>query len=205
MKISILGYGNFGSGFGEYLSRLNHEIIKEEVGDAELVFVSVPSFAVVPVLLGVKEKIIGKKIVICSKGFTDDGKLIGDVLKENAIDDIFFLYGPTLIEGIVKGEISAEIVYEDDNFIVINDAHPVSEGHCLILSKRHYETLFDLPSTFGGELVALAKAQGLRLIKESKAEGIKFVNNNFEAAGQVVKHFHLHVIPHKKGKTIGRV
>jgi histidine triad (HIT) family protein len=100
---------------------------------------------------------------------------------------------------IASGEIPAQKVYEDDNFIVINDANPVSDGHCMIIPKRHYVTLLDMPSSLGTELLSIAKAQSLRLIKEGKAEGFKLVNNNFDAAGQVVKHFHLHIIPEKTG------
>jgi histidine triad (HIT) family protein len=99
---------------------------------------------------------------------------------------------------IIKGEISSEKIYEGDSFIVINDKNPVSEGHCLIISKKHFESVFNLPNTFGSELLKISKKQGLRLIDEKKAEGIKLVQNNFDAAGQVVKHFHLHVIPEKK-------
>ena len=99
---------------------------------------------------------------------------------------------------IVNGEIKANILSDEENFIVMDDAHPASEGHCLIIPKRHYATIFDLPNTLGTELLTITKQQGMRLIKEGKAEGIKLVNNNFEAAGQVVKHFHLHVIPEKK-------
>ena len=106
---------------------------------------------------------------------------------------------------IVGGEILAEKIDETDNFFVIKDANPVAEGHCLIISKKHYQTLFDLPLTLGTELVALAKKQGFRLIQEKKADGIKFVNNNYPASGQMVFHFHLHVIPHKEGKKIKHV
>lgn len=100
---------------------------------------------------------------------------------------------------IVSGEIKAEKIADEENFIVINDAHPAAKGHCLIIPKKHHETLFDIPSTLGNELLAIAKKQGLRLIKEKKADGIKFVSNNYPAAGQVVMHFHLHVIPEKTG------
>ena len=106
---------------------------------------------------------------------------------------------------IVKKEIPKEFLYEDDNFIVFNDVHPVSEGHCLIIPKRHYETILDLPNTLGTELVTIAKKQSLRLMKEGKADGIKLVNNNYHSAGQIVKHFHMHVIPHKEGKMTGHV
>ncbi len=100
---------------------------------------------------------------------------------------------------IVGGEIKADIVGDEENFIVMNDINPVSPGHCLIIPKKHYETIFDLPSSLGTELLSAAKKHGLRLIKEGKAEGIKLVSNNYEPAGQVVKHFHLHIIPEKKG------
>ena len=100
---------------------------------------------------------------------------------------------------IIAGKIPADVVVRDENFIVMNDIAPASPGHCLIIPKKHYETVFDMPATLGTELLGIAKKQGLRLIKEGKAEGIKLVNNNYESAGQVVKHFHLHVIPEKKG------
>jgi len=106
---------------------------------------------------------------------------------------------------IARGEIPATFIYSDDNFVVFNDVNPVSEGHCLIVPKKHYETLLDLPNTLGTELLMLAKAQSLRLIKEGKADGIKIVNNNYPSAGQVVKHFHMHVIPHLTGKKTGHV
>lgn len=99
---------------------------------------------------------------------------------------------------IAKGEVPAEKIQEGENFFITNDIHPVSEGHCLIIAKEHYETIFDLPSEFGRELIELIKIHGERLMRKGKADGIKLVNNNYEASGQVVKHFHLHIIPEKK-------
>jgi histidine triad (HIT) family protein len=98
---------------------------------------------------------------------------------------------------IVSKEILSEFVDETSNLFVINDANPVYDGHCLIITKKHYETVFDVPVILGNEILEMAKRQGLRLIKEGRADGIKLVQNNFEAAGQAVKHFHLHVIPEK--------
>ena len=100
---------------------------------------------------------------------------------------------------IIWGEVKGDIVEDEDNFLVMNDIDQSILGHCMIIPKKHYETLFDMPNTLGTELLTIAKKQGLRLIKEGKAEGIKLVNNNLEASGQVVKHFHMHVIPEKKG------
>ena len=106
---------------------------------------------------------------------------------------------------IVSGKVKSKILEESDNFIVISDANPVAEGHCLIISKIHYKTIFDMPNTLGSELVKLTKKHGLRLINERKAQGIKLVSNNYGPAGQVVPHFHMHVIPHKEGLNVKHV
>jgi histidine triad (HIT) family protein len=98
---------------------------------------------------------------------------------------------------IVRGEIKAQIISDEENFIVFKDANPISEGHCLIVPKNHYETILDMPSTLGTELLSIAKKQGLRLIKEKKAEGFNLIQNNFTSAGQVVMHSHFHIIPRK--------
>lgn len=100
---------------------------------------------------------------------------------------------------IANGEVESEKLDESENFFAVNDISPVSEGHCLIISKKHFETIFDLPSEFGKELIEIAKKQSKRLMDSGLAEGIKLVQNNYEASGQVVKHFHLHIIPEKKG------
>ena len=101
---------------------------------------------------------------------------------------------------IIAGKIKAEIIDDtNDNFIVMNDANPVAEGHCLIIPRKHYETVLDMPASLGTELLDLAKKHSLRLIDEKKAEGIKLVNNNFKAGGQIVPHFNLHIIPEKEG------
>jgi len=103
---------------------------------------------------------------------------------------------------IASGEIKNEKIYENDNFFVIPDIHPVSEGHCLIITKNHYETILDMPASLGTELVSLIKKQGLEFIKEKKAEGFNVVQNNFESAGQLVKHVHFHIIPRKSNDGV---
>jgi len=100
---------------------------------------------------------------------------------------------------IVSGEIPAEKVYEDDNFIAIKDVHPLVEGHCVVLSKKHFVNLIDCPASLYGEFLEAAEKTAMKLIKEVNAEGFNLHMNNFEVAGQVVKHMHLHVLPRKKG------
>ena len=100
---------------------------------------------------------------------------------------------------ISRGNIPSEKIFEDENFFVINDINPVSPGHCLVISKKHFETILDLPKFLGTDLIKIIQDQGNRLIQAKLADGIKLVQNNFESSGQVVKHFHLHIIPEKNG------
>jgi glycerol-3-phosphate dehydrogenase (NAD(P)+) len=116
MKISILGYGTFGQSLGSYLERLNHEIIREDIsGDTTLVFIAVPSVNVIEVLLKFNDKLKNKKIIICSKGLSSNGKLLSiaiseDSLLKDLISNIFFLYGPTMADGLRRGDLSGVIL-----------------------------------------------------------------------------------------------
>ncbi len=99
---------------------------------------------------------------------------------------------------IVKGEIPCTKIYDDDNFIGILNIKPIAEGQALIISKKHFKTLLDVPSSLGNEMLEASKEVALKLIKEGKAEGFNLVVNNFRSAGQVIDHVHVHIIPRKK-------
>jgi histidine triad (HIT) family protein len=99
---------------------------------------------------------------------------------------------------IVNGEVKSEKILESENFFAVKDIHPKTKGHCLIIPKKHYKTLLDMPSLLFGEFLETAKELGLKLIDEEKAGGFNLVMNNFEVAGQVVPHAHLHIIPRKE-------
>jgi histidine triad (HIT) family protein len=100
---------------------------------------------------------------------------------------------------ISRGEIPSHRIYESDNFFSIADVNPITEGHTLIISKKHFGTILDMPNTLAPELLDCVKKTSLILIKKYSAEGFNFINNNFEAAGQIVNHVHFHIIPRKKG------
>jgi len=105
---------------------------------------------------------------------------------------------------MVSGEIPVEKIYENDNFFSIPDANQKVEGHSLIISKKHFNTILDLPSTLGSELIDCIKKTAMKVLDSEKAEGFNIVQNNFEVAGQLVKHLHFHILPRKKddGKTL---
>lgn len=101
---------------------------------------------------------------------------------------------------IVKGEIppGKGKVYEDDNFIGVLDLNPKAEGHTLLISKKHFRNLLDMPDTLGNELLEAIKKVSLKLIEEGKGDGVNVLSNNEAVSGQVIFHTHIHIIPRNK-------
>ena len=73
-----------------------------------------------------------------------------------------------------------------------------------MISKKHFETSLDVPNSLGPELLDCIKSTALKLInkKQNGSVGFNIINNNFEVAGQVVKHVHFHVLPREKDDGI---
>lgn len=103
---------------------------------------------------------------------------------------------------IANGEIPAATLYEDEDFRVILDLGPASKGHALILPKKHAANLFELPDETASKLLVVAKKIGYTLKEGLHADGLNLVQNNGEAAGQTVFHFHLHLIPRYEDDTV---
>ena len=101
---------------------------------------------------------------------------------------------------IIGGEEMVSIVYEDTRAIAFLDVQPASRGHTLVVSKEHYETLFDLPEDLLMHCMAVAKriAPGLR--GAVGAQAINVFSANGRAGGQDVPHFHMHLIPIREGE-----
>ena len=104
---------------------------------------------------------------------------------------------------IANGEIPSATIYEDGDFRVILDLGPARRGHALILPKKHYNDLFDMPDEMAAKAVSVAKRVGLALEKGLDADGVQVMQNNGEAAGQTVFHFHMHLIPGYKEQGPG--
>lgn len=106
---------------------------------------------------------------------------------------------------IAAGEIPSKTIYEDEKYRVILDLGPATRGHALILPKNHYANLFELPEEDAKEVICLAKKMATIMKDKLGCDGFNMVQNNGEAAGQTVFHFHMHLIPRYEndGQEIG--
>ncbi|MGZ4115261.1 MAG: HIT family protein [Actinomycetota bacterium] len=96
---------------------------------------------------------------------------------------------------IVAGDAPAEIVYEDDLTLAFMDISPASDGHVLVIPKRHQKDVFDLqpPET---DAVWHSTLRVARAVRDALApDGMNLHQSNGRIANQHVFHFHLHVIP----------
>ncbi|MBP5154628.1 MAG: HIT family protein [Lachnospiraceae bacterium] len=100
---------------------------------------------------------------------------------------------------IAAGEIPSATLYEDEDVRVILDLGPASRGHALVLPKRHFADVTAMPQRLLGKAMKVAGRIGAAQKKAFGYEGFNLIQNNGEAAGQTVFHFHLHVIPRRSG------
>ena len=96
---------------------------------------------------------------------------------------------------IVKDEIPSVKVWEDEKFLAFLDIFPATEGHTLIIPKKHYENIFDMPKDVLKDSAEVAQKIAFLLKEKLGAEGINLLNSNNKIAGQEVPHYHIHVIP----------
>ncbi len=96
---------------------------------------------------------------------------------------------------LANGDIPTNSIYQDDDFNVILDADPATKGHALILPKNHFANLMEIDDEVAAMALPLAKKIAINMKEKLGCAGINIVQNNGEAAGQTVSHFHIHVIP----------
>lgn len=99
---------------------------------------------------------------------------------------------------ISGGEIPSKTIYEDGEFRVILDISPATKGHALILPKEHYANIYEMPEETAARVMILARKLAVHMKETLKCDGLNIVQNNGEAAGQTVFHFHMHLIPRYK-------
>ena len=104
---------------------------------------------------------------------------------------------------IANGGIPSATLYEDEDFRVILDLGPATRGHALILPKEHYANVIALPEEVTAKAFILAKKMAAKMMEVLHCDGVNVVQNNGEAAGQTVFHFHIHLIPRYENDNAG--
>ncbi|GBD25536.1 Purine nucleoside phosphoramidase [bacterium HR30] len=103
---------------------------------------------------------------------------------------------------IIRQEAPAHRVYEDDRVIAFLDIFPVSEGHTLVVTKKHYVDLFEADSESLQAVAAIAQKVAHALREVVRPQGLMVFQLNGAAAGQTVFHYHMHLMPRAEGEPL---
>jgi histidine triad (HIT) family protein len=82
------------------------------------------------------------------------------------------------------------------------DIRPLNIGHTLIIPKKHYVDIFDIPENLLSQVHQVAKQASLAVKKAANADGISIIQQNGKAAGQDIFHLHVHVVPRFEGQKL---
>lgn len=96
---------------------------------------------------------------------------------------------------IVAGELPSVQIYSDDVVMAFMDINPVQKGHALVIPRDHYDPITETPDDILAAMIKTAKAVAAAQIEALGAVGINVTQANGAAAGQIVPHIHIHVIP----------
>jgi histidine triad (HIT) family protein len=99
---------------------------------------------------------------------------------------------------IVEKKIPSQILFENDTNLAFLDIFPISKGHTIVIPKNHYNNLEDIPVNELADLYKVVKNISSIIYKKLKIDGYNILQNNFSAAGQVINHFHVHLIPRSR-------
>ena len=108
----------------------------------------------------------------------------------------------TIFEKIVDKETPAKIVYEDNNFLAFLDIQPKVLGHTLVITKKPYKNILEIPDEINGKYMNIIKKISNAVKKATDADGFNLIMNNESAAGQQIFHAHMHIIPRFKNDNI---
>lgn len=100
---------------------------------------------------------------------------------------------------IVREEIPSKVVYENDTNLAFLSINPISEGHTIIIPKKHYKTMGEIPDDEIKNLFLAVKEVAKIIHNKLSPDGYNILQNNFEAAGQEIPHSHVHIIPRTYG------
>ncbi len=103
---------------------------------------------------------------------------------------------------IAAGKIPSVKVYEDEEVLAFLDIRPISDGHTLVVPKRHFGTLDECDPDILANLVCRLQTIAKAVQQAAGSEGYNILCNNGRAAGQIVDHVHFHIIPRNPGDGV---
>lgn len=106
---------------------------------------------------------------------------------------------------IVRGELPSSRIYEDTETIAFLDINPQNAGHTLVVPKKHYEYIYDVPDEEVAHLFKVAKRVACAVKRGVNAGGISITQHNEIGAGQDVFHVHVHVMPRYEGQRLRKI
>lgn len=104
---------------------------------------------------------------------------------------------------IRDGKIPSTKVYEDERTIAFMDINPLNDGHILVVPKAHAENIYEMAEEDIKAVAAAARRLAAALKKALQPEGLTLIQANGKAAGQIIGHFHLHLVPRWLGDGKG--
>jgi histidine triad (HIT) family protein len=102
---------------------------------------------------------------------------------------------------IVSGEAPAARLREDALTVSILDIRPVSEGHALVLTREHFENVYEATPDALAAVARASKRVAHALRDTLRPDGLSIVQSNGEAASQSIFHYHMHLIPRRAGSS----
>jgi histidine triad (HIT) family protein len=96
---------------------------------------------------------------------------------------------------IVKGELEAKKVHENESVLAFIPKEQVSKGHTLVIPKEHFESIFDIPKNSLAEVMEMSQGLSQKYKTELNATGVNILHASGKDAQQSVFHFHIHVVP----------
>ena len=96
---------------------------------------------------------------------------------------------------IINKEIPSNIVYEDDKFLAFLDIAKATNGHTILIPKKHSKNVLECEDDLLSEMIIVAKKIAQTYMNKLDAKGCNILTNCNEVAGQTCFHFHIHIIP----------
>jgi len=100
---------------------------------------------------------------------------------------------------IVKGEIPCFKIFEDDKVLAFADINPITDGHLLIIPKKHAENIWEISEDYLLAIHRTSKKLANAIKSALNPDGVAVLQLNGKGVNQVVMHYHLHLIPHISG------